>query len=439
MRVLLVGDANDVRLTRHGRLLVDAGWDVQLADPGLEPASAPLQPRLKIHRSPKLAVHEALRVRHTATEMVTRRATRRLRLAAARTSYRAVDAARTVWHVEIDPGPLALRPPDPALNRPERLGRELVASGLWPEHDVPWLARLIERLRPDVVTSVGFVPHGLLVLAARRHRPSAIAPWLLALAEPDQERIEQDRALADALQAASAAVSGLFVEREQELAFATPFGFGGDRVYQGPFWGGWCLSTCQALRQDGPVSRRRTIAVSGRRGVTGRPFVILRALQLAADALQRYRIEVYAPGEGVEIGARLLAVRSGLEVAELPDERDEDLLRAHGRARCSLTLETAERTDPSLLDAMVMGSLPIGSIACRSDGWIRDAEAGLLVDPEDPPTVAAALRRALTDDALVDHAAVENGIIAATRLSRTGAGEQILALYRRTAGELGRR
>jgi glycosyltransferase involved in cell wall biosynthesis len=331
---------------------------------------------------------------------------------------------------DIDPGPFALRPPVPWLESNDPLGPLLRAFALTPEIDVPWLTELIARVAPDAFTTFDFVPFGVLMLAVRRHSRAVTAPWMLALAETDLERVGHDPALATALAAVLADVDGLLVEREQEFTFAKSHGFRGTRVHAGPTCGGWRLSDCRALRRQGPASGRRVVAVSGARGVSGRPFVALRALHLTASALRDYKIVVYSPGEGVEIAARLLAARSGLEVELVAAGPDGDLLRPHGGARCSLALHASERTDPSLLDAAVMGSLPIGSVTCRADGRIRDGVTGLLVNPEDPPAVAAAVRRALADDALVDRAAAENEAMAEQRLSREVVGEPMLELYR---------
>ena len=49
MKILLVGLANDFRLARHARLLLDAGWRVHLADLSEHGGSSHLDPRLTVH------------------------------------------------------------------------------------------------------------------------------------------------------------------------------------------------------------------------------------------------------------------------------------------------------------------------------------------------------------------------------------------------------
>jgi len=48
-----------------------------------------------------------------------------------------------------------------------------------------------------------------------------------------------------------------------------------------------------------------------------------------------------------------------------------------------------------MLEAMTMGALPIQSDAGGARAWIHDGENGLLVAPEDPEAVEAAIRRAV--------------------------------------------
>ena len=84
-----------------------------------------------------------------------------------------------------------------------------------------------------------------------------------------------------------------------------------------------------------------------------------------------------------------------------------------------------------------MGSFPIQSHTSCADEWFRDGEGGLLVHPEDPEGVAAALRRAVTDDALVDRAAEINAATVATRLDEAVVRPQVVAMYNRVYAEAG--
>ena len=65
---------------------------------------------------------------------------------------------------------------------------------------------------------------------------------------------------------------------------------------------------------------------------------------------------------------------------------------------------------------MTMGSFPIQSHTSFADKWIQDGAMAKLVHPEDPQDVAEAIRIALSDDDLVDRAAIQNADVARERL-----------------------
>ena len=80
-----------------------------------------------------------------------------------------------------------------------------------------------------------------------------------------------------------------------------------------------------------------------------------------------------------------------------------------------------------------MGSFPIQSNTSCLGELLQDGESGMLVHPEDPEAIAAALRRAVTDDDLVDRAAGINSRIAAERLDRSVIRPQVVQMYERIA------
>jgi hypothetical protein len=432
MKILLVGLAEDPRLALHAKFLLDAGHRVHLANLTTNLSSPRLDPRLR--------VHDVAGLRHTASVAVkpksSRPATRqdvlvRMRLALARSSASAARAARKTG-VDVDLGRLTLAPPlwldtDTTLNPLAR------ACKIWPEVEVPWLRTLIERVRPDVINAFGLVPAGGLMVVARHRVADLGGRWVLTLGEADLAAVKDDPILAEGLGLAMREIAGLLVDHHSALEAARHHGFAGELVAIAPVWGGWS-ETVRSLRQDGPTSSRRVILVHGAAGVDGRPLVALRAAELAADTLREYQIVVVMPDEGVDIAARLLAVRSGLNVAIETSPQDSDLLRAHGRARCSVVLNNGARSDPALQMARFMGSFPIVSSIAGADDSVRNFLSGLQVDPDHPDAVAAALRCAAVDDALVDSAAVRNQTLAVPRLSRETVGEEVLSLYRQARG-----
>ncbi len=81
-----------------------------------------------------------------------------------------------------------------------------------------------------------------------------------------------------------------------------------------------------------------------------------------------------------------------------------------------------------------MGALPIQSDAGGAREWIRDGENGLLVPSEDADAIEAAIRRAVTDDALVERAAEVNERLTSERISRNLVTPRIVQAYEQVAG-----
>ena len=82
-----------------------------------------------------------------------------------------------------------------------------------------------------------------------------------------------------------------------------------------------------------------------------------------------------------------------------------------------------------------MGSFPIQSWTACADEWIEDGRTGILVPPEDPEVVEAAIRRALADDDLVNQAAEENSQTCRERLDYDFLKAKTIELYLNVAQE----
>ena len=82
-----------------------------------------------------------------------------------------------------------------------------------------------------------------------------------------------------------------------------------------------------------------------------------------------------------------------------------------------------------------MGAFPIQSCTSCADEWIEDGKTGLIVPPEDAEIVAVAIRRAVSDDTLVDYAAEQNAQLAAERLDHSVIQPQVIAMYEKVVAQ----
>ncbi len=321
--------------------------------------------------------------------------------------------------------------------------------GLWPlrkgasrltsmvDH-ATWLARIIRWLKPDIVYSLGIQHGGYLALEAKTLLKSRFPPWVVANWGSDIYLFGRLAEHADRIRAVLAACDYFNAECRRDVELARAFGFHGETLPVPSVTGGLDIERARRLRQPGYTATRRLIALKGYQNFAGRALVGLRAIELCADALTGYQIAVYLASPEVRIAAELLAQTIGLPVEIIPHGSHEDMLRLHGRARVSIGLSISDGFSVSLMEAMTMGSFPIQSHSGCEEEWLRDGETGLLVHPEDPEGVAAAIRHAVADDGLVDRAAEINGRVVAERLDQAVVRPQVVAMYNRVLAQAGR-
>lgn len=393
MRILFVAMANSVHTGRWVNQLDKSGWDVHLfpvADHGVYPG-------LK-----SVAVHDM-------------RYTRSLGL---HSSVRLLDEcwalAGTNW------------PFSRGYFRAQRIAR------WWSPQieDRAWrLAQTIRRLQPVVVHSLEMQHAGYLTLQARNYLRGKFPVWAVSNWGSDIYlfgRLDEHR---DRIREVLASCDYYACEGLRDVSLGREFGFGGEVLPVVPNTGGFDLSAVAALKSSGAVSGRRVVLLKGYQGWAGRALVALEAMRRCADVLRGYQIRVYLAGPDVELAVRLLAADTGLDVRVIPNCSHEEMLRWHGKSRVSIGLSISDAISTSFLEALVMGSFPIQSVTSMADEWIADGASGLLVPPEDPAAVAKALRRAISDDALVDTAAAINAQTAAVRLDQKVIRPQVIAMY----------
>jgi glycosyltransferase involved in cell wall biosynthesis len=312
--------------------------------------------------------------------------------------------------------------------RPPRLSPSTRVRGLWPLRRGAWhlgaplrplfpqaLRTLLRTFKPDVVHALGIQHAGYLTMQAMRRMSGRRPPLIVSNFGSDiyyYRRFDQHvRSIQEVMENADYLVA----ECERDLLLGRDYGFAGEPFAIVPCAGGFDLEQMRGLRTTGPPSKRKTIMVKGVQGEHGRALVALQALDLCGESLKGYRIVFTRAGSDVVAEAKRLAARHGLEIVIQSGTR-EDVLRWHGSSRLFIGLAVSEGANTSMLEAIAMGSFPIQSCTACADEWVMEGKSGLIVPPEDPEAVAAAIRRALVDDGLVDHAAELNERAASERL-----------------------
>jgi glycosyltransferase involved in cell wall biosynthesis len=222
-------------------------------------------------------------------------------------------------------------------------------------------------------------------------------------------------------------------ECHRDIHLAKQMGLKGEVLSVLPNTGGFDLQRVAQFRQLGPTSGRKLILLKGYQHFAGRALVGLRAISLCANELREYEVAIYCPNPDVKIAAELVSRANGIPIHIVPPCSHDEMLRLYGRARIYIGLSISDAISTSLLEAIVMGAFPIQSCTSCADEWIVDGEMGFIVPPEDPEPIAAAIRRAVSDDALVDRAAELNAALARERIDQKIIRPQVIAMYEKVA------
>jgi len=226
----------------------------------------------------------------------------------------------------------------------------------------------------------------------------------------------------------------------RDTRLARQFGFMGDVLGVFPVAGGYDLERMRRFRQPAPVSSRKVIALKGYHddnvnGFGGRALIALQALHDCADSLAGHEVMIYSADPSVQIAADHISRITGLRLTVLPHAPHIEIVRLMGRSRIAIGVGVTDGTPNAMLEAMAMGAFPIQSDTISTAEWITDGENGLLIPPEDSQAIANAIRRALSDDALVDRAAKINAQITAERIDRSVTQPQVIAMYEKVAAQ----
>lgn len=302
----------------------------------------------------------------------------------------------------------------------------------FPKQRTNQLCRLIERLKPDLIHSMEFQAAGYMTLAAKE-RLKDFPTWLATNWGNDIYlfgRLPEHR---ERVQRLLASCDYYSCEGERDVTLAREYGFKGETFPPFPNTGGFDLQAVEELKQSGPTSARKCIMLKGYQGWAGRALVGLRALERCADILQGYTIYLYSvTDESVQISAELFRQDTGISLEIIPPGTShEEMLRHHGKSRISIGTHISDGVATSFLEALVMGAFPIQTWTATADEWIEDGKTGILIPPNDPDVIEQAIRRALTDDALVDNAAKVNQETAKQRLDHQYIKTLTLDMYQK--------
>ncbi len=296
------------------------------------------------------------------------------------------------------------------------------------------LANVIKRVRPDVIHSMELQTESYHLLdAASMLGGSLGAPWIVTTWGSDIFYFQRFPEHLDKIKRLLAQCDYLIPDCSRDVTLARDLGFIGDVPLILPGSGGYPIDEMRRSIAPGRPSDRRLIMLKGYEGWAGRALTALAALEACADLVHECEIVVYAASPRVL--QRLLTLRDEkkLSIRVLPRSPHQTMLNLFGRSRIALGVNVTDGIPNAMLEAMTMGAFPIQSDTQSTAEWITSGVNGLLVDPADSDSIAAAIRRAIQDDQLIDSAADHNLKLVSERLDISSVRPRVIDMYRAVA------
>jgi glycosyltransferase involved in cell wall biosynthesis len=305
---------------------------------------------------------------------------------------------------------------------------------IFPNYRAWQLKRLIKKVKPDIIHTLEMQHAGYLVDNIRKNWQEDFPKWVVTIWGSDIYYFGRFAKHAKRIKGILSRCDYFSCECRRDVCLAKHIGLIGKAFPPDPVNGGFDLEKLKKSRQEGLTSERNIIMLKGYQGWAGRAICGLSALERCANLLRGYKIMVYSvvdPGSPVPLAIENIVRETGLSIEVLPTSTShEQILEFHGHARISIGLSISDGISTSLLEAMVMGSFPIQSSTACADEWIKDGETGILVLPEDVGGIENAIKTALSDDNLVNKAAIENTKTAEDRLDHQLLKKKAIRFYK---------
>jgi hypothetical protein len=293
------------------------------------------------------------------------------------------------------------------------------------------LARLIGKVRPDIIHSLETQHAGYLVAGAKKKIADKFPfpLWIHSTWGIDLHFFGRLQKHIPSIREVLAGVDILVVEGKRDQVLARDLGYQSKVRTFPSVGGGFHIPDGEV----GKTSLRKKILVKGTQDIIRRGVVALRALERCADLLDGYEIILYSSNEITRAVAELFTGHTGKQITILEGVDHAGMLRLNAEARLNICVNISDGLPNAMLEAMLMGAFPVQSDTSVANEWIQNGETGMLVPPEDPDVIERAIREALLNDELVDRAAVANRQRISEQLEYHQIKSSVTDMYRNAA------
>jgi len=298
------------------------------------------------------------------------------------------------------------------------------------------LAEVIKKIDPDCVHAMSMTHSVYYLDEAFKILGRDDIPWIYSSMGSDLyffgQNAEHRTRMTDILIRCRNYISN----NERDVRLAHEFGFEGTVLAVLPGPGGYNINEMLSYRQLTPPSGRRVIAIKGLQNWAGRALAAVEAIERVPHVLRDFEVVVFSPHPVVLKRIENFNAKHSTTIQVIKGRHNpvEEIWKLLGRSRVYIGVSLSDGIPNTMLEAMVMGAFPIqtnpGGVTHE---WIDEGINGITVPHDDPECISEAIRRATSDDELVDSAAEINAQRITERIDIEHVRPRVIEIYRHVA------
>ena len=255
------------------------------------------------------------------------------------------------------------------------------------------LGRAIDRFQPDYLHALEIQHAGYMCLRTISRKGKGKYKFIVTNYGSDlfwfARFAEHKRRIVEILGIAD----GYAAECERDISLAKELGYEGRTFPVTPNAGGFSNEIFERPLTE--PSNRKTILIKGYHGWVGRAKIALEAILLMADELEGLEVIVYSANLVTRVKAMQVRIGRGIQMRVFGKNRlsHSQMLELFSTSKVYVGLSLSDGISTSMLEAMVMGAIPVQTSTACCDEWFDDS--GVKIDDLRAEAVAHGIRKAL--------------------------------------------
>jgi glycosyltransferase involved in cell wall biosynthesis len=210
----------------------------------------------------------------------------------------------------------------------------------------------------------------------------------------------------------------LIAEGNRDVQYAKSLEFKGEAFIIPSVGGGLDFEALDSMESGIPPSERKLIILKGYDGDGRLASVALQGLRKIANRLHGFEVIIYSYSPRLNEMVNEIQKNNEFVLHIKKEIAHKELMELTAASRISITNNLTDGVPNTMLEAMALGTFPIQSNTAITDEWIKDGFNGILTQPDSDLQIADSIAKALTDDELVNKAAVYNRNLTRQKLNK---------------------